>query len=507
MYLKRLFLAFFFLASFLNLSSQGLKSFKLQNGLQVYVWEDTTQTEVFGMVSVKAGSVDDPENYTGLAHYLEHLMFKGSQTIGAHNWAEERFVYDSIIAKYDERVNIKDPDKRRKIDLDINRLNVRQASLSNQNEFWSLVQSMGGQNLNAGTNYDYTVYYNSFPKNELNRWLELYSSRFINPVFRSFQTELETVYEEYNMYQDNPWDNVRNKVFKNAFKGHPYSRAIIGLPEHLKNPQISQLIKFYETWYVPSNMALILVGDIETRKVARTINAKFSRLPANLDTEKKENEIETIEGREQIKESGAPVPVLELVFNGVKLGHSDEIALEVTANLLSNSSQTGLLDRLQLEGDILGCGAYLNSMADGGRFMIEVVPRFDYNQRRYESHKYVEKLVVQELDKLRNGDVEDDFLETVKASMNRNYIRSLENPMSKGMMISEAFISNSGPERILGYPDRLAAVGYEDISRVVSKYLNDNFLAIHIDASENKDKPDKLEKPDLPETPVSNSKE
>ena len=119
---------------------------------------------------------------------------------------------------------------------------------------------MGGQGLNASTGYDQTEYHNSFPPSQLEKWLEIYSERLIDPVFRGFQTELEAVYEEYNMYNDDRGSRMREFIYEQAFGDHPYARPIIGLPEHLKNPQLSKLIDFYNTWYGPQNMSIILVG-------------------------------------------------------------------------------------------------------------------------------------------------------------------------------------------------------------------------------------------------------
>jgi predicted Zn-dependent peptidase len=453
------------------------------------------------MVSVRVGAVDDPATHTGLAHYLEHLMFKGTQTIGAFNWAEERFVYDSIVARYDDRALAETPEDKRAIDLEINKLTARQLSLSNQNEFTTLVQTMGGTNLNAGTSFDYTVYFNSFPKNMLPRWLELYSSRFINPVFRSFQPELETVYEEYNMYQDDENEQVRNFFRAHAFEGHPYSRTIIGEGEHLKNPQLSKLIDYYNTWYVPGNMALILVGDIRTEEVAALINRKFARLPAAPIPEEQEYEIKKLEGREQIKAKIGQIPQLVLVYDGVRIGHPDEIPLQVTTRLLSNSSQTGLLDKLSLEGDVMHAYSSLESFADHGRATVNVIPRYDYNQKRFESHRYVEKLVLEQIEKLAKGDFEEWLLSSVKNSLVRNYTRSLEYPIQKALLVSEAFISRQDLGRVLNYIEMVNAVTMEDVKEVVAKYFNDDFIAMHLDEGEDS-KAENIDKPDLPDMPV-----
>ncbi len=182
----------------ISLSSfgQGLKAFKLKNGLSVYIWEDNTKSDVYGAVGIRTGSVNDPDQYTGLAHYLEHVMFKGTNKISTLDWAAEEPIYKQIIAKYDEMAEEADPVKKEAIGKEINELTIEAGKVSVSNEFSNLMESMGAKGLNAGTSYDYTVYYNSFPTYQINKWLEISSQRFINPVFRTFQSELETVYEE-----------------------------------------------------------------------------------------------------------------------------------------------------------------------------------------------------------------------------------------------------------------------------------------------------------------------
>lgn len=146
---------------------------------------------------------------------------------------------------------------------------------------------MGGKRLNAGTSFDVTYYHNSFPPYQINKWLEIYSQRLINPVFRTFQTELESVYEEYNMYKDNPGSVQQEFISSVAYEGHPYARPIIGLPEHLKNPRLSKLIEYYNEWYTPENMVLILVGNVNAKQISGRINATFGRLPAKATPERK----------------------------------------------------------------------------------------------------------------------------------------------------------------------------------------------------------------------------
>ena len=217
----------------------GFTSYKLSNGLTVYLWPDKNQADVSGVVTVRAGAIDEPAEYTGLAHYLEHVLFKGTEKIGAIDWEKEKPHYEKIIQLYDEYAVTEDPVKRADLEKQINEESLL-AQYAYTNEFSNLVEGMGGEGLNAGTSYDMTFYYNNFPGFQLEKWLDLYSERLINPVFRSFQAELENVFEEYNMYQDNNFTHIREFLMSHLYKGHPYERDIIGFPEHLK-PAFEQI--------------------------------------------------------------------------------------------------------------------------------------------------------------------------------------------------------------------------------------------------------------------------
>ena len=476
--------------------SQGLKSFKLPNGLQVYVWEDANATDVFGMVAVKAGSVNDPIEYTGLAHYLEHVMFKGTDRIGAIDWVKEKPIYEQIIAKYDERANATSPEQIQTIDDEINLLTSQQSTLTKNNEFQNLVESMGGTGLNAGTSYDYTVYHNSFPKVQLEKWLDLYSVRFMNPVFRTFQAELETVYEEYNMYKDNPQTRLQEYIFQQIFNGTSYARSIIGSGYHLKNPRLSKLIEFYEKHYVPENMALILVGDLKTEDITKSINRRFSRLPQKPFTQETMPKLSPIIGRSQKSGKVGIYPMVVLAFNSVPTNHPDFLVLEVVNEMLSNISQTGLLDKLGLDGDLMFAGASSVSFSQGGRIMVQGVPTYDYNQGRFESHRYVEKLLVDHLNKLVDGDVDSSLLESVKGSLTRDYLRLLEENSSKGELLAQMFTNDMGVDYVLNYSELVGAITMADVNRVAQKYLTKDFIALHL-SEEGSVKPEKLSKPEL----------
>jgi predicted Zn-dependent peptidase len=478
----------------LNIQAQGLKAFQLANGLQVYVWEDENMTEVTGMLAVNAGSKDEPENFTGLAHYLEHLMFKGTDKIGTIDWEKEKQVYEQIIAKYDERATTADAAKRDAIAKEINQLAIEAAQYNIPNEMAILMQNMGSRGTNASTSFDQTVYYNAFPAGEIYKWLELYSQRLINPVFRNFQAELETVYEEFNRSQDEHGRQEQEFLFKNIFPDHPYSRSVLGFPDHLKNPQLSKLIEFYNTWYVPNNMALILIGNIKANQVVGMIKEKFGRLEAKPLPERKQYPQTPLNGRKEVNTKISQMPYLTLSFPGITASDKDDVALSICTSILSNSANTGLIDKLELDGDLLGVNAGLVSLKERGILLVTAVPYYDVNQRRFESLKSTEKIVWKEIKKLQNGQFDDWLVQSIKSDLIRNFDLQMEDAFFRARAITEMFINSRDVTDLLNYKERVESITTEEIKAIAKKYFVNDFVAIYF----NEGKPGKgitLEKP------------
>ena len=471
-----------------------LSTFTLRNGATVYIWEDKSQPDVYGMVAFNVGSIDDPAEYTGLAHYLEHVMFKGTQTIGCLDWEKEKPLYEQIIAKYDEMALAKAGKEKDAIGLEINRLSVEAAQYAAANEFTLLVDGMGGQGLNAGTGYDQTVYYNTFPPTQLEKWLELYSERLIDPVFRGFQTELEAVYEEYNMYQDNMGSNLSHFLFGEAFKGTPYGRPIIGLPQHLKNPSLSSLINFYETWYGPENMAIILVGNVDAATAAPLIRQKFERIGRRNAQPHQDIERTPFKGRKVISEKLFYQPFVAMMFNGVPSNHADEVTLSVATQLLANGQASGILDKLSVDGDIMGAAAGPTSFRDGGIVMVQVFPSYDQSQGTYDSHASVEKKALEAIRQLASGEFTVEELEAVKRAMIRDFHLAMESSEVKAQNLANVFNTGTSPAEIIDYPNQVAAVTAEDVINVVKKYLNEDVLVVNVQEIRGNRKVEKLDK-------------
>ena len=482
---------------------EGLSEYKLPNGLTVMLWEDHDQPDVTGYVVVRAGSIDEPQEYTGLAHYLEHMLFKGTQRIGALDWAAEKPIYDSIIALYDQYAEATDPMVRQDLATQINQCSMREAKISTTEEFFNLLDLIGAEGVNAYTSYDVTCYHNSFPAAEMYRWLTIFSDRLINPVFRTFQAELENVFEEYNMYANDPQRQVSNTMFEKVYSGHPYERNIIGKPEHLKNPRLSKLIEFYNTWYVPNNMALILVGDFNSEEVKPMIAETFSRLEAKELPARGVYPVTDFTGNPSFSYRMGYNPMVIWAYQGVKVTDEDADALQFVCLLLSNGT-TGLLDKLTIDGDVQFAGVSFDARRDQGRILVQAVPYFDANQRQFESDKATEKIIMAEINKLKTGNIADWQIESVKKMYDQSYKTEFESSSAKMQELVNCFTYGIDKERIFTTNAKIQALTKEEIARVAKKYFDADHLTLSFD--EGNVKPNTLPKPKIePLDPVKSA--
>ena len=485
---------------------EGLTEYKLENGLTVMLWEDHDQPDVTGYVVVRAGAVDEPTEYTGLAHYLEHMLFKGTQRIGALDWEAEKPMYDSIIALYDQYSEATDPKVREQIATQINEVSMREAKISSTEDFFNMLDLIGAEGVNAYTSYDLTAYHNSFPAAEMYRWLTIFSDRLINPVFRTFQAELENVFEEYNMYANEPSSQVQKQLFEDIYKGCPYERDVIGKPEHLKNPRLSKLIEFYNTWYVPNNMALIIVGDFDTEATKPMIEATFSRLqPKELPARPSYPEV-SFAGNPSKHYYLGYNPQVAWVYQGVKEGDPDQDVLEFVCALLYNGT-TGLLDKVNTKGDVQFAGVFNDSRRNTGRIIIEAVPYYDANQQMYESDKATKAIIMREVDKIKAGKIDMDLVANVKRMYAQAEKVTNERPEAKMSALVDCFTYGKPTDDIFTANEKIQALTVEEIARVAKKYFDAPYMTVSFDEDTKTPKAKTLPKPNIkPLDPVKNAK-
>lgn len=503
---KQFFLGVLLLFGCLSVHAQlqeGLTQYKLDNGLTVYLWEDHDKPDVTGYVAVRAGSIDEPAEYTGLAHYLEHMLFKGTQKIGALDWEKEKPHYEEIIRLYDQLALETDEKVRAELITKINEESMESAKYSTCEDFFILMDGIGATGVNAFTSYDMTCYHNSFPASNMYKWLTIFSDRLIDPVFRTFQAELENVFEEYNMYQDDVSSHIRQELFGKVYAGSPYDRDVIGLPEHLKNPRLSKLIEFYNTWYVPNNMALVIVGDFDTESTKPMIAETFGRLQPKELPARKTYEKTAMKGNYKYKIGYYPQIVW--AYDGVKMTDDDATALQFVISLLNNGTSTGLLDRITMDGEVSSAGVSFDARRDQGRILVMAVPYYDANQQSYESNAATEKIVMAEINKIKNGDIPDWLIKSVKAEYDQNAKLEFEDADSKIMNLVYSFVYDMPIEDIFTENEKIQALTKEDIQRVAKKYFNADHMTLTFE--EGTPKKHKLAKPKIKPLDLINGQE
>ena len=323
----------------------NVRTYILKNGLQVFLAQNFDAPKIQTYIPVKTGSNNDPSDNTGLAHYLEHMMFKGTSKIGSANWENEKVLLHQISDLYELRKSEQNPEKKKEKKKKIDEVSQEASKYAIANEYDKAISSLGASGTNAHTWLDETVYKNNIPNNELEKWLKVEKERFSELVLRLFHTELEAVYEEYNRAQDNDSRLVNYELMDALFPKHPNGQqTTIGKSEHLKNPSMVAIHKYFDTYYVPNNYAMVLVGDLDFDNTIKLVDQYFGSFEyKELPMKKMVSEDPMTKIVERTVKSPSSER-LQMAWRTDSYGTKDARLAEIVANLLSNSGETGLID-------------------------------------------------------------------------------------------------------------------------------------------------------------------
>ena len=450
-----------------------VKVLKLQNGMTVWLNEDHSQPKVYGAVVVRAGAKDCPD--TGIAHYFEHIMFKGTDRIGTVDYEAERPWLDSISAQYDLLSQTTDETLRTAIQKHINELSLKAADYAIPNEFSRLIAKYGGTGLNAATSPDMTVYYNTFMPQYISQWCWLNSERLISPVFRGFQGELENVYEEKNRSADF-FGGAMDKVLKAVFKEQPYAFPVLGSTENLKNPRLSDMAAFYKKYYVASNMCLTLCGDFTpSDALTALLEETFGRVQTGPVPQRASSPLPDITAgeRTQIK---LPIPIISaeaLVFKGATAFDADAPALRLARLLLSNG-KAGMIDSLANEHAVTMAGMEgIEALSDAGIEALYIIPRIPFGKM-----KKAEDACRAQLQRVIEGDFTEQQLEIQKRQWLMEAERELETIDTRGGKMIDVYASGYDWQQYLNLLEACRRVTKEDVMRVARKYYGANYLTL-----------------------------
>ena len=443
--------------------------YTLDNGLTVYLSKNEVEPRVSTLIGVKAGSTSEELNSTGLAHYFEHMMFKGTNHLGTTDWEKESALLDEISDLFEVRRNSADPAEQAAIYKKIDSLSVLASTYAIPGEYDKMISSFGASNTNAGTSYESTVYINEIPTNELEKWMMVEVDRFQNIVLRLFHTELETVYEEFNMYQDMDDSRMFTALLKALFPTHPYGRDVIGYPEHLKLPSMKDIVTFHQTYYVPNNMAVALSGDINLDETIKLVVKHFGTLEKKELPAKKVIKEEPINEPIEIEIFGPESESVTILYR-FENTENNELIIDAINTILMND-KCGLVDiNLNQQQKVLEASAFNWALNE------YVLQGFDAKPRDGQTLEEAKDLLFEQIEKIKKGDFEDWVLE---ASLNNTrYSNTMRNEYNMGRTYRfiHNFTSNKNYVDIFQEDEEFAKVTKQQIIDFVNKNYNNNYI-------------------------------
>lgn len=470
--------------------------YTLKNGLKVYisVFKESPRVQTF--IAVKAGSKNDPSTATGLAHYLEHLVFKGTSKMGTMNWEKEKIELDKIKDLYQIYGKTTDENARKRIYKQIDSISYIAAGYAIANEYDKMISSLGGKGTNAYTSLDQTVYINDIPSNQIERWIELESERFGELVPRLFHTELEAVYEEKNRSLDNDFFKVYEELYKIMFKNHTYgTQTTIGTIEHLKNPSIVEIENYFYKYYVPNNMAICLSGDLDPQATIKAIDKFWGKKVAKPVTQltfAPEPEI-----TEPIKSEiiGPNAEFLMMAYRLPGASSKEAMMVDIVSNILSNGT-AGLMD-LNLNQKFLVQNAVVSPDKNNDYSLL----RFYGQAKEGQDLEEVKNLILGQVDSIKQGKFEDEMLVSIANNLKIQKMKINEENWSRADVFVNTFVNNISWVDQVKYINEINKITKKDVVAFANKYLGNNYGYVLKKTGESK--VEKVDKPQITPVPVN----
>jgi predicted Zn-dependent peptidase len=448
--------------------------YTLKNGLKVYltVYKDAPRIQT--AIAVRTGSKNDPSDNTGMSHYLEHMMFKGTDEFGTKDFVKEKQLLDQIEYKFEVYKKTLDTAQRRKIYHEIDSLSGVASTYAIANEYDKLLSVIGAKGTNAFTSFEETVYINDIPSNKISQWLQIERERFQDPVFRLFHTELETVYEEKNMSLDSDDDKVFEDLFLGLFPTNTYgTQTTIGTVEHLKNPSLVSLRNYFASRYVPNNMAIVLSGDFNPDEVIKQVDASFGQLVSKPVTAY----VPTIEVpivQPVVKEVVGPDA--ESVTLGYRLGGADtkDADLVTICNMVLSNSTAGLMDlNLNQAQKVLEASAFSYVLKD---YSVNI---FMGKAKEGQSLEEVRDLIMSQIALVRNGDFPDWLIPAIINDLKLAEIKKYESNYGRTMEMVDEFVKELPHSDIVNNVNRLSKISKKDIVDFANKNYGNNYVIVY----------------------------
>lgn len=478
----------------------GVRVYTLKNGLKVYLAKNDDAPRIQTYIPVRTGSNNDPSDNTGLAHYLEHMVFKGTSHLGTQDWAKEKVLLQQISDLYEQHKAEKDPAKKKELYKKIDEVSQEASKYAIANEYDKAISSLGATGTNAHTSLDETVYKNNIPSNELEKWLKVEKERFSELVLRLFHTELEAVYEEYNRAQDNDGRLVNYALMEALFPKHPNGQqTTIGTSEHLKSPSMVAIHKYFDTYYVPNNMAVVLVGDLDYDKTIKLVDQyfgsfKYKELPMKkMVTEAPMTSIVT----RTVK--SPTTPRMTIAWRTDSYGTQEARLADMIADILSNRGDAGLIDlNINQKQKTLGAGAYESPFKMYGYFGLVVTPK------EGQSFDKAKKLLLDQLELVKKGQFPDWMLKAIINDKKVQRMKSWETADGLATNLYDVYINERTWEQELDEINQYEKITKADIVKFANEFFKDNYVVVYKEKGVN-DKLVRVENPGI--TPIKLNRE
>ncbi len=476
------------------------RRYVLNNGLTVYFSINKRAPKIQAMVAVRAGSKDDPSDNTGLAHYLEHMLFKGTNNYGTRNYIPELPLLQRIEELYEIYRKLDDTAARKKIYARIDSISYIASKYAIANEYDKMMQILGASGTNAYTSFDQTVYINEVPSNQIYKWIQIEAERFRAPVFRLFHTELEAVYEEKNRSLDNDDSKAFERLFEGIFLGHPYGmQTTIGTVEHLKNPSLKAIQAYYRKNYTPSNMALVLSGDINADSLIYVIDQEFSKLPYYPAPEK-QSWPDKIRRVKMESEVFGPNPAYVMFGFKTPSGRDLKSATQEVLNSLLYNGKAGLLDKnLNLNQKVQSASSFNYPLHDAGCQIFIGVPKAN------QSPEQVKDLILAEIEKIKKGEFDASLIEAVVNNKEAELLESYKSNYNRASEIVDAFILGYSWKDYQTILNGYKSVTKADIIKFATTYFTEDNLTIVYKREGQDTTIQKIDKPKI--TPIELNKD
>jgi len=453
----------------------GVRTYTLKNGLKVFLAQNFDAPKIQTYIPVKTGSNNDPADNTGLAHYLEHMMFKGTSKIGSSDWEKEKILLDEISALYELHKSEDNPEKKKEIYKKIDEVSQKASQFAIANEYDKMISSLGATGTNAHTWLDETVYKNNIPSNELENWLKIEKERFSELVLRLFHTELESVYEEFNRAQDNDARLVNYALMELLFPTHQNGQqTTLGKSEHLKNPSMVAIHKYFDEYYVPNNYALVLVGDLQFDETIQLIDRYFGTFEYKELPKKTPIVEKPISGIAKKIVKSPTIPRVQIAWRTESYGTREAMLADVAANILSNKGEAGLLDlNINQKQKMLYAQAFSVGFKNYGYISAVAVPK--ENQTLDQGIE----MILEQIDLIKKGEFPDWLIPAIINDFKIQRLKTWETANGLATTLYDSYIKNRTWEQEINEIAEYESINKEEIIQFAQRFFSENYVVVY----------------------------